>query len=99
MPAFFSKLLAGTLFCLKSQKMQYLHCIVKLLLRKLDSALTWYKNAFLQLRNCVAVQLNQKIHCGSCAAVQELKNLNCAFCAVLLLVEEIVALRCTALLI
>ena len=29
-------------FCLKSQKMRYLHCVVKFQLRKLGCALTWY---------------------------------------------------------
>ena len=45
-----------------------------------------------QLRNCVALQLNQKVHCGSCAALQKLKKVNCAFYAALLLVEK--SLRC-----
>ena len=44
-------------------------------------------------RNCVALQLSQKVHSGNCAALQKLKKLNCAFCAALLLVEKIVALR------
>ena len=30
-------------FGLKSQKMRYLHCVVKFQLRELDCALTWYK--------------------------------------------------------
>ena len=80
-------------FCLKSQKMRYLHCIVKSQLRKLNYASTWYENAVPQLRNCVALQLNQRVHWGSCAALQEFKTLNCAFCAALLLVKKIVALR------
>ena len=45
-------------FSLKLQKTQYLHCVVKLRLRKLGCALTWYKNSIPQLRNCVALQLN-----------------------------------------
>ena len=61
-------------FCLKSKKMRYLHCVVKFQLRKLDCALTRYKNAVPQLRNCVALQLNQKIHCGIWATLQKLKN-------------------------
>ena len=44
------------------------------------------------MRNCVALQLNQNVHCGSCATLQKLKNLNCAFCAALVKVEKIVAL-------
>ena len=52
-------------FCLKSQKLRYLHGVVKFQLRKLGCALTWYKNAVPQLRNCVALQLNQKVYCGS----------------------------------
>ena len=69
------------LYC---QKMRYLHCVVKFKLRKLGCALTWYENAVPQLRNCVALQLNQKAHCGSCAALQKLKKnklriLRCAF--------------------
>ena len=43
--------------------------------------------------NCVALQLNQKVHCGSCAALQKLNKLNCAFCAARLLVKKIVALN------
>ena len=62
------------LFCLKSQKMRYLYCVVKFQLRKLGCALTWYKNDVPQLRNCAALQLNQKVHCGSCAALQKQKN-------------------------
>ena len=27
-----------------------------------------------QLQNCVALQQNQEIHCGSCAALQKLKK-------------------------
>ena len=94
MLACFSKLF--TLFLSKLQKMQYLHCIVKFQLRKLGCALTWYKNAIPQLQNCVALQLNQKVHCGSCAVLQKFKELNCEFCAALKLVEKIagfVALR------
>ena len=86
-------------FSLKLQKTQYLHCVVKFWLRKLSSALTWYENAVPQLRNCAALQLNQKVHCVSCAARQKAKKLNCAFCAVVLLVEKVVALCCVALLI
>ena len=56
-------------FSLKSQKMRYLHCVVKFQLRKLGCAFTWYENAVPQLRNRVALQLNQKVHCGSCAAL------------------------------
>ena len=92
MSAFYSKLWA--IFLSKSQKMRYLHCVVKFQLRKLSCGLTWYENAVPQLRNCVALQLNQKVHCGSCAALQKLKKINCAFCAALLLVETIVALSC-----
>ena len=55
--------------------MRYLHCSVKFQLRKLGCALTWYEDAVPQLRNCVALQLNQKVHCGSCAALQKLKKL------------------------
>ena len=86
-------------FSLKLQKKQYLHCVVKFRLRKLGCALTWYENTVPQLRNCVALQLNQKVHSGSCAALQKAKKLNCAYCAALLLVEKIVALCCVALLI
>ena len=72
-------------FCLKWQKMRYLHCVVKFRLRKLGRALTRYENAVPQLRNY--------------AALQKLKKLNCSFCAALLLVEKIVALCCATLLI
>ena len=72
--------------------MPFLLSVSKLQLRKLCCAFTWYENAIPQLRNCVALQLNQKAHYGSCAALQKLKKLNCAFCAALLLVEKIVAL-------
>ena len=68
-------------------------------LRKLGCALTWYENAFPQLQNCAALQLNQKVHCGSCAAFQKLQKLNGAFGAALLLAEKIVSLCCAALLI
>ena len=78
--------------------MRYLRCVVKFILRKVGCALTWYGNAVPQLRNCAALQLNQKVHCGSCAALQKLKKLNRAFCAALL-VEKIVALCYVALLI
>ena len=71
--------------------------VVKFLLRKLGCTLTWRENAVPQLRNCVALQLNQKVLCGSCALLRKLKKLNCAFCAALLLVEKIVALCCAAL--
>ena len=62
-------------FSLKSQKMQYLHCVVKFPLRKLGCAFTWYENAAPQLWNCVALQLNQKVHCGGCAALQKIKKI------------------------
>ena len=95
MSAFFSKLF--TLFCQKLKKMRYLHRVVKIQLRKLGCALSWCENAVPQLRNGVALQLNQKVLCGSCAALQKLKKLSCAFCAALLLVEKIVALCCAVL--
>ena len=66
-------------FCFKSKKNRYLHCSVKFQLRKLGCALTWFENAVMQLQNCVAFQLNQKVYSGSCAAFQKLKTLNCAF--------------------
>ena len=97
MSSFFSNYLL--FFCLKSQKMRYLHCVVKFQLRKLGCALAWYENVIPQLRNWAALQLNQKVHCVSSAALQKLKKLNCAFCPALLLVEKIVALCCVALLI
>ena len=59
--------------------MRYLNCVVKFQLWKLGCALTWYENAVAQLRNCAALQLNQKVYCGSCAALQKLKKSNCAF--------------------
>ena len=93
----FSKLVA--LFLSKSQKMRYLYCIVKFQLRKLGCTLTWNENAVPQLRNCVALLLNQQVHCGSCAALQKFKKLNCAFCAELLVVDKIVTLCFAALLI
>ena len=82
MSAFFSKLF--TLLLSKIPKMPHLHCVVKFQLRKLGCALTWYENAVLQLRNCVALQLNEKVHCESWAALQKLKKiklriLRCAF--------------------
>ena len=79
--------------------MRYLLCVEKFQLRKLGCALTWYENAVSQLQNRVALQLNQKVYCGSCAALQKLKKFNCTLCAALLLVEKIVALCCSALLI
>ena len=97
MSAFFSKLF--TLLLSKIAKMLHLHCVVKFQLRKLDCALTWYKNAVPHLRNCVAFQLHEKVHCESCAALQKLNKYHCAFCAALLLFEKIVALCCAALLI
>ena len=94
---FFSKL--STLFLSQIQKNRYLHCDVKFLLGKLGCALTWCENDVPQLRNCVALQLNEEVRCGSFAALQKLKKLNCTFCAALLDVEKIVALCCAALLI
>ena len=85
-------------FCLKLQKMWYLHCVVKFQLQKLDCVLTWYENVVPQLRNSDALQLIQKAYCKSCAALQKLKKINCAFCAALFLVENIVVLCCVALL-
>ena len=57
---------------------------MKFQLRKLGCALTWYENTVPQLRNCVALQLNQKVYCESCAALQKLKKIKsrilpCAF--------------------
>ena len=78
-------------FCLKLQKMQYLHCVMKFQSRKLGCALTWYKNAILQLQNCIALQLNQKVHCESSTVLQKFKKLNCTFGAALLVVEKIIA--------
>ena len=72
--------------------MRYLHCVVKFQLWKLDCALAWYENDIPPLQNCIARQLNQKVHCGTCATLQKLKKINCTFCAVLLLVKNIVAL-------
>ena len=43
-------------FCLKSQKMRCLHCVVKFQLRRVGWALTWYKNTIQQF------QLNQKVY-------------------------------------
>ena len=48
--------------------MRCLNCVVKFQLRKLGFILTLYEIAVPQLRNSVALQLNQKIHCGSCAS-------------------------------
>ena len=67
-------------------------CEISIAKVRLRFNLVPYKNAVPQLRNCVALQLNQKVYCGSCAGVQKLKKLNFAFCAALLLVEEIIAL-------
>ena len=73
------------IFCLIPQKMRCLHCVFKIQLRKLGCTLTWYENPIPQLQNCVALQLNQKVYCGSCAALQKLKKirklriLRCAF--------------------
>ena len=82
MPAFFRKLL--TLLLSKIAKILHLHCVVTFQLQKLGCALTWYENAIPQLRNCVALQLHEKVHCERCAALQKLKNiklhiLRCAF--------------------
>ena len=79
--------------------MLHLHCVVKFQLQKLGCALAWYENAIPHLRNCVALQLNQKVYGGGCAALQNLKKLNFAICDSFLLVEKIVAFCCAALLI
>ena len=68
--------------------MRYWHCVAKFQLQKLGCALTWHKNAVLQLRNCVVLQLNQKVHSGSCAVLQKLQKLICAYCAALLQVKR-----------
>ena len=80
MLAFFSKLFALFLSKLAKTEVFVLCC---------ESSITnirfhfnyWFKNAVLQLRNCVALPLNQKVYCGSCSALQNIKKLNCAFCA------------------
>ena len=41
--------------------MRRLNCVVKFQLQKLGFILTWYEIAVQQLRNSVALQLNQKI--------------------------------------
>ena len=59
MSAFFSNLFI--LLLSKISKMLDLHCVVKFQLRKLVCALTWYENAVPQLRNCVELQLHEKV--------------------------------------
>ena len=58
----------------KIAKMQNLHCVLKIRLRKLGCGLIWYENPVLQLRSWVALQLNQKPRCGSCAALQKIQK-------------------------
>ena len=70
-PPFLAKYL---LFSSKKWKKRYLHCVMKFQLRNLGCTLTWHENAFPQLPDCVALQLNQKGHCGSWAALQKLKK-------------------------
>ena len=59
--------------------MRCLHCVVNFQLQKLDCALTWYKNLIWQLQNCVALQLNQKVHRRNCTALQKMRILRYAF--------------------
>ena len=64
--------------------MRYLRRAMKSQLEKLGCTLTWYENLVPQLRNCVALQLNQKVHCESCATFKKLKRtklriLRCTF--------------------
>ena len=58
--------------------MRCLHCVVKFQFRSWVALLLGTK---MPLRNCVALQLNQEVHCGSYAALQKLKKdkLRCAF--------------------
>ena len=78
MSDFFGKLFA--LFQSKSQKMLYLHCVVKLQSRKLDYALTWYKNAIPELR-CASTESRslRKLRCASDIKKIQLRILRCAF--------------------
>ena len=75
--------LANYFFSLKSQKMRYVDCVLKFQLWKLGCPLTWQENVVPQLRNYLALQLNQKAHCGGCAVLKKLKKLNCKLCALL----------------
>ena len=58
----------------KIAKMQNLHCVLKIRLRKLGWGLIWCENPVLQLPSWVALQLNQKPRCGSCAALQKIQK-------------------------
>ena len=60
-------------FCLKSEKMQYLHCVVEFQLRKLSCTLTWYENAVPQLR-CASTESKSSLRKLRCAS--EIKKIN-----------------------
>ena len=76
MSTFFSKLFALFLSKIAKNAAFALRCEISI--AEVGLRLTWYDNAVPQLRNCAALQLNQKVPCGSCAALQKLKKLNCA---------------------
>ena len=95
MSSLFSKLF--TLFQSKIAKNAVFALCCEISIAEVGLRFNLVKNAVLQLWNCVALQLNQKVDCGSCAALQKAKKLNCAFRAKRSLVKKIVALCCAAL--
>ena len=79
MLAFFANYLL--VFSLKFKKMRYLHCVVKLQLRKLGCALTWYENTVPHLR-CASTESKtslRKLRCASESKKFKLRILRCAF--------------------
>ena len=66
--------------CLKLQKCGII-CIVSFNINygSYCCGLTWYQNVAPQLRSYIALQLNQKVYCGTWAALQKLEKFNCAF--------------------
>ena len=68
-------------FSLKSQKMQYLHCVAKFQLQKLGCALTWYENAIAELRCALTESKSslRKLRCASASKKIKLRILRCAF--------------------
>ena len=80
MSAFFSKL--SLLFCLKSQKMRHLHCVVTFQLWKLGCALTWHENA-IPLGTKVRLRFDsarkrQELRCALTESKSWLQKLRCA---------------------
>ena len=80
-------------FCLKIAKNAVFALCCEISIAELMLRFNLVRKCRSAFTNCVALQPNQKVHCGSCATLQKLKKLNCAFFAALLLVEKIFALR------